>query len=580
MFEYENTLRRALQNVGDRRVALAMPYDLPQRICHDLFARGLIQALIGDTVESATLDSSCAGWWVDRERDEIHFRRLIVPTVLIAGVDRSRRVGARMLLEARLKGVRRIVTTDPHGDVLEDLQVEAALTRHLESRTAAFRLTGPTYEEAFQEMYALVGDKLRLSSQHFISNRIAMYLGSLGPGGAERQCSYTAVEIAARGKFEPFIVCDNVNTPADFFRHYVESRGVKVVEVNDSPTELADPKIAKIYEVLSEKYSALNFGSVFVHIVRYAALLRAIRPAIVHCWMDYCNTLAGTASALVGAPSIVLSCRSLAPDHFRIFQPYMRPAYRALLKRQHAVILNNSRAGAKDYARWLGISEDSVHVIHNGFDFPEPVSQQTRLDVRKRYLIPEAAHVVGSILRFSEEKQPRLLIDMARELYDHDSSLQFLFFGSGVMLEEMRAYVTSLNLENVIRLPGVTSAAWDVMAAMDLFVLASRMEGLPNVLVEAQASGVPVICTRVGGMQETIVENETGMSVEENTPEALAAAVREILQNSALRAWMSARAMVHARKVFGLEPMIEATCKAYARAQDQSVGPLTTRAVA
>ena len=88
--------------------------------------------------------------------------------------------------------------------------------------------------------------------------------------------------------------------------------------------------------------------------------------------MDYCNTLAGTAAALVGVPAIVLSCRSLAPDHFHIFQPYMRPAYRALLKRRQAMILNNSYAGAVDYARWLSLPADGVQVIHNGFDFPEP----------------------------------------------------------------------------------------------------------------------------------------------------------------------------------------------------------------
>ena len=417
MFDYETTLRRALRNVTDERVALALPYDVPQRICHDLVSRRLVYAVVADSIESAVLDSSCAGWWVDRERGHMHLRRCAAPTVLIAGVDHSRRVGARLLLEARLKGVRRVVTTDRAGDVLEDLHVETALLEQIESSNAASRLTGPTYEQAFDEMYELVGDKLRVPLRSFIPNRLAMYLGSLGPGGAERQCANTAVGITEGHKWDPYIVCDNFEPPADFFRPYVESKGIKVVQVSDSPPELADPEILGIYNVLGEKYSALNFENVFAHIVRYAALLRTIRPALVHCWMDYCNTLAGTAAAMVGVPSIVLSCRSLAPDHFRIFQPYMRPAYRALLKRQRAVILNNSCAGAKDYARWLTIPEDSVRVIHNGFRFPEPVSPQSRLSVRQSYSISEAAKVVGSILRFSEEKQPRLLVDMARELY-------------------------------------------------------------------------------------------------------------------------------------------------------------------
>ena len=71
---------------------------------------------------------------------------------------------------------------------------------------------------------------------------------------------------------------------------------------------------------------------------------------------------------------------------------------------------------------------------------------------------------------------------MARQLYADDPSLRFLFFGGGVMLEQMRNYVASLNLQGVIQLPGYTDETWNALAAMDVFVLTSRMEGLPNVL--------------------------------------------------------------------------------------------------
>ena len=561
--DYETTLRRALQHVNGDRVALAMPYDLPQRVCHDLITHELVQALVADSVDTARLDSSCAGWWIDRERDQIHLRQGVGCTVLIAGVDHSRRVGPRLLLEARLKGVRRVVTTNRDGDLLEDLQVDSALIERLDI-AAASQLTGPTFEQALEEMYQLVGDQVRLAPADFTTNRVAMFVGSLGPGGAERQCAYTAVGIGQLDKWRPYIVCDHLSPPSDFFRPYVERNGIQVVPVNDSPDELTEPRIAEIYRLLGEKYSALNFDSIFVQIIRYAGVLRTLRPALIHCWMDYCNTLAGTAAALVGVPSIVLSCRSLAPDHFHIFQSYMRPTYRALFKRRQPVILNNSHAGASDYGRWLSLPPDAVQVIHNGFDFPERPSPQSRLGVRRRYGIAENAFVVGSILRFSEEKRPQLLIDMARQLYADDASVRFLFFGGGVMLEEMRAHISSLNLQNVIYLPGVTDATWEALAAMDLFVLASRIEGLPNVLVEAQASGLPIVSARVGGACETFIEGDTGVSVEEGTPGAFAGAVRRLMHDDELRARMSARAITHARSEFGLDAMIQATCSAYA----------------
>ena len=149
-----------------------------------------------------------------------------------------------------------------------------------------------------------------------------------------------------------------------------------------------------------------------------------------------------------------------------------------------------------------------------------------------------------------------------------------------MLLEEMRSYVASLGLQNVIHLPGVTDTSWEVLGAMDVFVLTSRMEGLPNVLIEAQASGLPVVCTRVGGTGETFIENETGVSVEDATPSTLAAAASRILADADLRTHMSACARVHARNVFGLKPMIDATLKAYAHAERQAGGGLIARVAA
>ena len=257
---YESTLQRALQNVNGDRVALAMPYDLPQRVCHDLIERELVQALVADSVECAQLDASCAGWWVDRERDQIHLRQGVGPTILIAGVEDSRRVGPRLLLEARLKGVRRVVTTNRDGNLLEDLQVDAALIERLDSGVAASRLTGPTFEEAFEELYELVGDQLRMPPGSFVTNKVAMYVGSLGPGGAERQCTYTAAGIGKLSDWHPLIVCDHLDPPLDFFRPYVESKGVQVVPVDNTPAELTQPKIVEIRDLFAKKYSALNFA--------------------------------------------------------------------------------------------------------------------------------------------------------------------------------------------------------------------------------------------------------------------------------------------------------------------------------
>lgn len=563
MLDFETMLRRALTAARATPVTLAMPFDLPQQVCGDFRQDGGVRALVADSVEQASLDAHCAGWWVDRERGQLNLRNRMTDTLLVVGVDPQRRIGARLLLEARLKGVSRVIAADRSGEIIEDLAVEQALLDRIDGGET--RVWMPGFDQAFARMYELVGDRLRLGPDSFARDRLVLALGSLGPGGAERQGAYTAGGTIGRGGLQTFILCNHVEPPADFFRSYVEQRGATVLRVTDDPQELSDPAIRAAHRQLDAEFRAIGFGDVFIEILRYASLLRAIRPALVHSWMDYCNVLCGSAAALVGVPGLVLSCRSVAPDHFRIFQPYMRAGYRALLQRRNALMLNNSRAGAADYARWLGVDGLLPSVIHNGFEFP-PVDPQARMRVRAALGFGPESRVVGSILRFSEEKRPALLIDSAAEIHRAEPGVRFVFYGGGVQLEEMRARVREAGLDGVVQLPGVTHAAWEVLAAMDLFMLASRMEGLPNVLVEAQASGLPIVCTGVGGMTETYVEGETGVAVPEPTASLLAEAALRILRDDELRARMSLQARRHARSEFAIDRMIDQTLQAYGRA--------------
>lgn len=563
MIDLDAMLRRALRSTAADDVTVATPYDLPERVCRELLAQGMIASVVANHARTAHLDRWCGGWWVDRNRGQIHLRRDRVETLLIAGVERGRQVDAKVLLEARLKRVRRIVTADREGQLIEDLQVERALLDRLDRLERSGSLVGPSFDDAFEEMYARVGDRLRLPAKQFRGRRLALCMGTLGPGGAERQGSFTAVGAMQIGGWEVHVVCNHLDPPANFYLPYLERHGVRVFLIDAAVDEVIDPSLWALHAELGAKYLTLGFGDVFFQILRYAATLRSLRPCLVHCWTDYCNALCGTAAALVGVPGIVLSCRSVAPDHFHLFQPYMRPAYETLLQRRQAVLLNNSQVGADDYARWLGAPAGRVKVIHNGVEFPDRISPQTSRRIRHKYGIADGCRIVGSILRFSEEKQPRLLIEAACEMHARDSSLRFLFFGGGVQLEEMRAFVASRRLEDVIQLPGLTNESWNVLGAMDLFMLTSRMEGLPNVLIEAQASGIPVVCTGVGGMAETIVENETGICVREASATALATAALRILDDDDLRDRMSRSAVEHARREFSLQKMLEATQLAY-----------------
>jgi glycosyltransferase involved in cell wall biosynthesis len=173
---------------------------------------------------------------------------------------------------------------------------------------------------------------------------------------------------------------------------------------------------------------------------------------------------------------------------------------------------------------------------------------------------------MGTVTRFSEEKQPELWLDTAEAVAAHRPDTHLVAFGDGVMLAELREKAARSRFADRIHLPGLTRDPWTALSTMDVFVLTSRLEGLPNVLVEAQAMGVPVVTTGRGGMTETYIEGKTGLTASTATAEELAAAVLDILGDPDRRGQMSVAAWDHARDEFSLDQMVSRTLSVFDRA--------------
>ena len=565
MLELVEILRRAVRCAANEDVVVAAPYDLSDLTCRDLAAEGICKGYIANAApDSSDRNPFIAGWWIDRRAGLWHIRYRITSTVVLLGAATHLEVGTELVREARRQGVRRLLVVESNGSTLREIDVGELAVRRKPSTAVSRPVEDLCYEAAFDKVFANVGNRLRLPATSFVPSRILLIVGSLGPGGAERQVSYIAAGLARRRAFDVHVGCDFVDPPpANLFKPMVEAAGAQVCTTPHPPPDYSGAVTAGARRRLAP-HDTLGIQNIFYTIVQYASIIREIRPGVVHTWMDYSNVLGGIAAELVGVPALVLSGRSVAPDNFpALFQPYMRPGYLALMHRRDALFLNNSRAGAADYARWLELPDDEIQVIHNGFDFPRETAADDREAVRSAHDIPPDAPVVGSIMRFSEEKRPQLFMDVARILHMAHPQLRFLVFGEGPMREKMQAYATSCGLSDVLKLPGLTTDSWGALAAMDVFVLTSRMEGLPNALIEAQAAGIPIVCTGVGGMEETFIEGETGFSVRSAAVDALAEAVSRLIREPQLQKRMSEAAFTHARATFGVETMLDRMSKAY-----------------
>jgi glycosyltransferase involved in cell wall biosynthesis len=577
MLDLDRMIQAGLAGAGASAALLAAPFDLAEHRCRILVEAGQIAGYVADRAPT-TDDVAVVGWWMNRREKRWIIRESVARTIIFLGSERQ--VGEEMLAAARRSGVTTILLVAPDASGIRKLRLDVGpwrswpveIVRHLLGRPAGQRASPAgqgndlSFESAFDDLYRLVDDRWRIPPSEIVPGRVLILTGSLGPGGAERQIAYTASGIVAKHAAEVIVGCSSLDPPiADFYRADIENAGAKTCLVRRAAPGGESAESARIRARLSG-YDVLGFHNVVQAVHEYALLIRTLRPSVVHAWMDYCNVLAGIAADLAGVPRLVLSGRSAAPEHFGIFQPYMRPGYQSLLRRRSLVFLNNSQAGAADYARWLGLPSERFQVIRNGFIFPHMSIEQLRVAERRKHGIPPGAPVVGSIIRFSEEKQPLLLLSVAEQLVARHPGVRILLFGDGPLLAEARSYVTSRRLSDAIKLPGITQDAWASLAAMDVFVLASRMEGLPNVLVEAQGCGVPVVCTAVGGAPETFIDGVTGFGVARADAASIADKVSLLIADVDVRKRMSARAFSHARDEFGAARMIDETFEVYAAA--------------
>jgi glycosyltransferase involved in cell wall biosynthesis len=297
------------------------------------------------------------------------------------------------------------------------------------------------------------------------------------------------------------------------------------------------------------------------------AEIQTHRPQIVHAWLDHAGLAAALAAASLGAPSVVVQFGSMSPrsavKKIRL-RNYFRHGFSAIAQNPTAVLANNSASGATDYERWLHLRPGSIQIVRNGLmaDTVRLPTKEELSDYRSTYGLPSNAPVVGTVMRFTEEKDPDLWLAVAAEITKVAPQVCFILAGYGKLLAQCKARAQAIGLDRNIAFPGAIENVGLVYALLDVFLLTSKVEGLPNVLIEAQAAGCPVVTTDVGGTGEALVDGLTGRLVRDRSPECLARAVLEVLfdQTRRDRAKQINDFIVNH---FGFERMVDRTLEIY-----------------
>jgi len=407
---------------------------------------------------------------------------------------------------------------------------------------------------------ALVECAAILGPDEFDTGRVILVNNALAWGGVERQVVNLLRGLETNGH-----ACDLLcvrlgeNADHDFFLPQLDSfRGFvrnarSLATARKVLSQLSSKQLARI-----EKTIDWMPKDVQDEIRCFLAEFVESRPRAVHAWQDSVSIAAGYAAQIAGVPVIVMSSRNLNPTNFAYHRPYMAAAYRQLAACEKIQMVNNSEAGVADYAQWLRIPVERFKIHRNGVDptFFSPASPDEVSALRTSLGIPEGAAIVGSIFRFYLEKDPYLWVETAGLVASKRPDVHFVIFGVGPLKRKIESYAKSLGLAGRLHLPAIIERPNAAYGMFNVFLLSSRFEGTPNVIIEASMLGVPIVTVPAGGAAEAVDDGITGFVVRERDPVQIAEKVLAVLDDPewAARAADFGPNFIQTR--FGLERMV------------------------
>lgn len=294
--------------------------------------------------------------------------------------------------------------------------------------------------------------------------------------------------------------------------------------------------------------------------------LRQLRPSLVHT-----RNLAALEAQIPAF--FVPGVRRVHGEHGRdVFDLHGASRRYNLLRRVIRPLVHRYVAVSHDLSEWLihtvGASPARVRQIYNGVD-------QTRFHPRAGSrpalapdgLIPDDPILIGTVGRLAAVKDQLSLVRafavLVRERPEHVQRLRLVIVGDGPLRADLEAAIDAAGLKGLVWLPGDRQDVPELLRMLDLFVLPSLGEGISNTILEAMATRLPVIATRVGGNPELVDDGRTGTLVPPGAPAALAAAIRAYLEDPGRLAAHGAAGLAKVREHFRWERCVDAYLAVY-----------------
>jgi glycosyltransferase involved in cell wall biosynthesis len=298
----------------------------------------------------------------------------------------------------------------------------------------------------------------------------------------------------------------------------------------------------------------------FVRCVREtAALFRARRVDVVQCFQWRPALIAMAAARLAGRGRIVAGRRSAPVERggrALLEELVIRWADRVIVNAE--ALRPRGAAGARTEVVPSGVDTDVFH--------PRPT---LRAEIRARIGVPAGYPVIGTVGRLEARKGTDVLLEATAHLSKKGlPGPRVLVVGDGPLRGELPTLAARLGIADRLHMLGDRSDVSEVLAALDVFVLPSRTEGMSNALLEAMATALPVVATAVGGNPEVVAAETTGVLVPPDDSMAMAVAVMRLLADPDAAARLGAAARAQVEKRYGARAMVRRLEAVYAAVAD------------
>ncbi len=357
--------------------------------------------------------------------------------------------------------------------------------------------------------------------------------------GAERVIFAELIKLLERGVDVRFLMLQEVRMgeeASDLMGRMVEDLGVPVIRV---PVKL--PFSPGMVKAVADE-------------------LRKLAPVVVHTHGykgDFVGLLAGR---LAKVPVIGEVSGWLFPEDDLVINFYEWLDAKALMRMDAAIAL------ADYYKRMMvemGFEADRVKVIPSGVEPDELRARAGKVNIRRQLGLAEDVPTVGMLTRLSEEKGVDLFLRaMARVLKKHPAA-RGVVFGTGPEQERLEELASMLDIAESIIWAGYVEEAMDALLALDVLAQTSRIEALPQSLMEAMVMSRPVVTTAVGGCPELVVDGETGVVAPAGNADAVALGINRLLDDPAAARTMGQRGAERIDQDYTLDRWADRTIRLY-----------------